>query len=130
MFLVKCYYDICIKKLFVIIKNIINRHSTHYIAATTLRNAIGAKKLTEILNDRRAVSLQVFESMRNMTHNWGVQVLRVEMLVINFYISYQNIFYRILRLSLPYLNLHATNFYKNHKALSHLKKPNTVNKLN
>ncbi|CAB3243157.1 unnamed protein product [Arctia plantaginis] len=54
------------------------KHSTQYIAATTLRNAIGSKKLSEILKDRRAVSLQVFESMRNMTHNWGVQVLRVE----------------------------------------------------
>ncbi|XP_037299611.1 band 7 protein AGAP004871 [Manduca sexta] len=52
--------------------------ATRYLAATTLRNALGTRKLTEILGDRPAVSSQVFINMKQMTREWGVKVVRVE----------------------------------------------------
>ncbi|KAH9645314.1 hypothetical protein HF086_000477 [Spodoptera exigua] len=52
--------------------------ATQYLAATTLRNALGTRKLSEILVDRPAVSYQVFGNMKNLTTNWGVKVVRFE----------------------------------------------------
>ncbi|CAH1644474.1 unnamed protein product [Spodoptera littoralis] len=52
--------------------------ATQYLAATTLRNALGTRKLSEILIDRPAVSYQVFGNMKHLTTNWGVKVVRFE----------------------------------------------------
>ncbi|CAH2107127.1 unnamed protein product [Euphydryas editha] len=52
--------------------------STHYLAATTLRNALGTRKLSEVLANRPAVSHQVFELMKHIIRDWGIQVVRVE----------------------------------------------------
>ncbi|XP_072941036.1 stomatin-like isoform X4 [Epargyreus clarus] len=52
--------------------------ATQYLAATTLRNALGTRKLSEILINRPAVSYQVFQLMKHLTKNWGIQVVRVE----------------------------------------------------
>ncbi|CAH0728890.1 unnamed protein product, partial [Brenthis ino] len=55
------------------------KSSTQYLAATTLRNALGTRKLAEVLANRPEVSRQVFELMKNITREWGVQIVRVEM---------------------------------------------------
>ncbi|CAH0626939.1 unnamed protein product [Chrysodeixis includens] len=55
------------------------RVATQYLAATTLRNALGNRKLAEILTDRPAVSNQVFQHMNTLTRNWGVKIVRVEL---------------------------------------------------
>ncbi|XP_047527353.1 stomatin-like protein 3 [Vanessa atalanta] len=52
--------------------------STHYLAATTLRNALGTRKLSEVLANRPAVSHQVFELMKHIIRDWGIQIVRVE----------------------------------------------------
>ncbi|XP_034824556.2 band 7 protein AGAP004871-like [Maniola hyperantus] len=52
--------------------------STHYLAATTLRNALGTRQLTEVLANRPAVSLQVFDFMKNITRDWGIEIVKVE----------------------------------------------------
>ncbi|XP_053602807.1 stomatin-like isoform X2 [Plodia interpunctella] len=71
------YYKIC-EPIWAII-NVANfKKSTQFLAATTLRNAIGATKLSDLLNNRPAVSLQVFQQMRDFTREWGIQVVRVE----------------------------------------------------
>ncbi|XP_021188401.3 band 7 protein AGAP004871-like [Helicoverpa armigera] len=53
--------------------------ATQFLAATTLRNALGTRKLAEILVDRPAVSYQVFENMKTLTLNWGVEIVRFEL---------------------------------------------------
>ncbi|XP_050669122.1 stomatin-like isoform X1 [Leptidea sinapis] len=52
--------------------------ATHFLASTTLRNALGTRNLSELLNNRPAVSKHVFELMKTMTKQWGVQVVKVE----------------------------------------------------
>lgn len=59
--------------------NLLCRLSTHFLAATALRNALGTRKLAELLSDRPAVSFLVFELMKQLTREWGIQVVRVEM---------------------------------------------------
>ncbi|VVC93513.1 unnamed protein product, partial [Leptidea sinapis] len=54
------------------------RVATHFLASTTLRNALGTRNLSELLNNRPAVSKHVFELMKTMTKQWGVQVVKVE----------------------------------------------------
>ncbi|XP_075970793.1 stomatin-4-like isoform X1 [Anticarsia gemmatalis] len=71
------YYKIS-DPIWAIIKVADYKQATQYIAATTLRNALGTRKLAEILVDRSAVSIQVFEHMSKLTNDWGVKVLRVE----------------------------------------------------
>ncbi|XP_061377947.1 band 7 protein AGAP004871-like isoform X2 [Danaus plexippus] len=52
--------------------------STHFLAATTLRNALGTRKLAELLASRPDVSQQVFNLMKNITVAWGIKIVRVE----------------------------------------------------
>ncbi|CAH0407865.1 unnamed protein product [Chilo suppressalis] len=52
--------------------------STQLLAATTLRNAIGNKKLVELLIDKPAMNQQILEQMNKFTKRWGIQVLRVD----------------------------------------------------
>ena len=64
--------DISIKKLFF-------SHSTHLLAATTLRNVLGTKHLAEILSERETISHVMEQTLDEATDPWGVKVERVEM---------------------------------------------------
>ena len=53
--------------------------STRLLAATTLRNVLGTKNLTEILSERELISQTMQTSLDEATDPWGVKVERVEM---------------------------------------------------
>jgi erythrocyte band 7 integral membrane protein len=53
--------------------------STRLLAATTLRNVLGMKNLSEILADRENISNAMRNILDEATHPWGVKVERVEM---------------------------------------------------
>ena len=57
---------------------VISSHSTQLLAATTLRNVLGTKNLTEILSDREKISEDMQKSLDEATDPWGVKVERVE----------------------------------------------------
>lgn len=52
--------------------------STRLLAATTLRNVLGTKNLSEILSDRESIGQTMHESLSRATDPWGVHVDRVE----------------------------------------------------
>lgn len=52
--------------------------STRLLAATTLRNVLGTKNLSEILSEREAISHIMQSSLDEATEPWGVKVERVE----------------------------------------------------
>uniref|UniRef100_A0A5K3FS08 PHB domain-containing protein n=1 Tax=Mesocestoides corti TaxID=53468 RepID=A0A5K3FS08_MESCO len=52
--------------------------STRLLAATTLRNVLGTKSLSEILSEREAISNSMQAMLDDATHPWGVKVERVE----------------------------------------------------
>ncbi|KAI0207896.1 Mechanosensory protein 2 [Lamellibrachia satsuma] len=52
--------------------------STRLLAATTLRNVLGTKNLSEILSDREHISNFMQETLADATDQWGVKVERVE----------------------------------------------------
>lgn len=52
--------------------------STRLLAATTLRNVLGTKNLSEILSEREAISHMIQSSLDEATDSWGVKVERVE----------------------------------------------------
>ena len=56
-------------------------NSTRLLAATTLRNILGTKNLSDILSDRETISHIMQANLDEATHPWGVKVERVEMLV-------------------------------------------------
>lgn len=53
-------------------------HSTRLLAATTLRNVLGTKSLSEILIERETISHVMQASLDEGTDPWGVKVERVE----------------------------------------------------
>lgn len=53
--------------------------STRLLAATTLRNVLGTKNLSEILSERESISHMIQTSLDEATESWGVKVERVEM---------------------------------------------------
>jgi erythrocyte band 7 integral membrane protein len=53
--------------------------STRLLAATTLRNVLGMKNLSELLTDRENISNAMTNILDEATHPWGVKVERVEM---------------------------------------------------
>ena len=53
-------------------------HSTRLLAATTLRNVLGTKNLSEILSERDAISAVMKSALDEATDPWGVRVERVE----------------------------------------------------
>ncbi|KAK2710764.1 stomatin-like [Artemia franciscana] len=53
-------------------------HATHLIAATTLRNVLGAKAMTDILSSREEISHSIQSILDLATNTWGVKVERVE----------------------------------------------------
>ncbi|XP_013784340.1 band 7 protein AGAP004871-like [Limulus polyphemus] len=52
--------------------------STRYLAATTLRNFLGSKTLSEILSERESISHVMQATLDEGTDPWGVKVERVE----------------------------------------------------
>ncbi|KAI1298113.1 Mechanosensory protein 2 [Halotydeus destructor] len=52
--------------------------STRLLAATTLRNVLGTKNLTELLSERENISHVMQASLDEATDPWGVKVERVE----------------------------------------------------
>ena len=51
-------------------------HSTHLLAATTLRNVLGTKHLAEILSERETISHVMETTLDEATDPWGVKVER------------------------------------------------------
>ncbi|XP_044737903.1 band 7 protein AGAP004871-like isoform X1 [Chrysoperla carnea] len=71
------YY--CIKEpLSAVVKVANYSHSTRLLAATTLRNVLGTRNLSEILSDREAISHVMQSCLDEATDPWGVKVERVE----------------------------------------------------
>jgi len=52
--------------------------STRLLAATTLRNVLGTKNLSEILSEREGISHIMQSTLDDATDPWGVKVERVE----------------------------------------------------
>merc|ERR1712001_445863 len=52
--------------------------STRLLAATTLRNILGTRNLSEILSDREAIAEAMHQTLEEATNPWGVHVDRVE----------------------------------------------------
>ncbi|KAK3602197.1 hypothetical protein CHS0354_004713 [Potamilus streckersoni] len=60
--------------------NVENPHqSTKLLAATTLRNILGTKQLSELLTDRESISHNMQAVLDDATDPWGIKVERVEM---------------------------------------------------
>ena len=55
------------------------KRSTELLAATTLRNVLGTKTLSEVLSNREEISSTLQELLDEATEPWGVKVERVEM---------------------------------------------------
>lgn len=55
--------------------------STKLLAATNLRNALGTKSLSEILEEREVIAHTIQDSLKSATKSWGILVERVEMYV-------------------------------------------------
>ena len=53
-------------------------HSTRLLAATTLRNVLGTKNLSEILSERDTISNVMKTLLDEATVPWGIRVERVE----------------------------------------------------
>ena len=64
---------ICVNTIFYVFS-----HSTRLLAATTLRNVLGTKKLSEILSERDTISAVMKATLDQATDPWGVRVQRVE----------------------------------------------------
>ncbi|KAH3792005.1 hypothetical protein DPMN_145494 [Dreissena polymorpha] len=59
--------------------NVENAHaSTKLLAATTLRNVLGTKALSDILSERESIANQMQSILDHATDPWGVKVERVE----------------------------------------------------
>ena len=69
--------------------------STRLLAATTLRNVLGTRNMSELLTEREAISHTMQASLDEATDPWGVKVERVEMFVYFF-------FFALLKLILKY----------------------------
>merc|ERR1712001_109683 len=52
--------------------------STRLLAATTLRNILGTRNLSEILAEREAIAEAMHQTLEEATNPWGVHVDRVE----------------------------------------------------
>ena len=53
--------------------------STHYKSQTVVRNILGTKNLTQILNERDAISLEMVENLQRGVGKIGVSIVRIEM---------------------------------------------------
>jgi mechanosensory protein 2 len=69
--------------------------STRLLAATTLRNVLGTKNLSEILSERESISHVMQSSLDEATDPWGVKVERVEMYANHKISQYFKLIYRL-----------------------------------
>lgn len=53
--------------------------STNLLAATTLRNVLGTKNLSELLTEREHIAGVMQTALDHATEPWGIEVERVEM---------------------------------------------------
>lgn len=53
--------------------------STSLLAASTLRNVLGTKKLSELLTEREHIAVVIKNILDEATEPWGINVERVEM---------------------------------------------------
>ena len=53
--------------------------STRLLAATTLRNVLGTKNLSELLTEREHIAAIMQGTLDHATEPWGIEVERVEM---------------------------------------------------
>ncbi|ODM97031.1 Erythrocyte band 7 integral membrane protein [Orchesella cincta] len=61
------------------IANVANyNYSTRLLASTILRNALGTRKLSDILKEREAIAAEMREALDEATDPWGVKVERIE----------------------------------------------------
>lgn len=75
------YYRIC-DPLKAIIQVANYSSSTRLLAATTLRNVLGQRNLSELLVEREAIAHSMLVTLDHATEGpWGVKVERVEMFV-------------------------------------------------
>lgn len=65
--------------------------STRLLAATTLRNVLGTKNLSEILSERESISHMIQSALDDATDTWGVKVERVEMSVLISFLMFHGI---------------------------------------
>ncbi|XKL68233.1 hypothetical protein PGB90_003724 [Kerria lacca] len=71
------YY--CIKNPLHAVVNVSDySHSTRLLAATTLRNVLGTRNLSEILSDRATITHTMQSHLDIATDPWGIKVERVE----------------------------------------------------
>ncbi|KAM5179600.1 stomatin-like protein 3 isoform 2-T2 [Mantella aurantiaca] len=62
------------------VANVYNVHvATAQLAQTTLRNILGTQTLSSILSNREEIAHNIQSILDNATHDWGVNVERVEM---------------------------------------------------
>ncbi|XP_023331491.1 band 7 protein AGAP004871 [Eurytemora carolleeae] len=64
------------EKVVCVVEN--TNHSTKLLAATTLRNVLGTKNLSEILSERETIAQIMQTGLDEATDPWGVKVERVE----------------------------------------------------
>ncbi|KAI6206765.1 hypothetical protein M3Y94_00950200 [Aphelenchoides besseyi] len=55
------------------------RASTKLLAQSTLRNALGARTLTQILSERERLSTEIRDTLSSVTESWGVKIERIEL---------------------------------------------------
>lgn len=53
--------------------------STSLLAASTLRNVLGTKNLSDVLTEREAIARTMQTNLDSATEPWGIEVERVEM---------------------------------------------------
>ncbi|XP_053564387.1 stomatin-like protein 3 [Bombina bombina] len=62
------------------VANVSNVHlATHQLSQTTLRNILGTQTLSSILSNREEIAHNIQSLLEAATHDWGVDVERVEM---------------------------------------------------
>ena len=77
-FVTKCLFAQVSNPLSAVCNNDDYNRSTRLLAATTLRNVLGTRNLSEILSDREAIADTMHHGLEEATNPWGVHVDRVE----------------------------------------------------
>lgn len=72
-------YIFVLKSCYKLFSFLFHSHSTRLLAATTLRNVLGTRNLSEILSDRVAITHTMQALLDVATEPWGIKVERVEM---------------------------------------------------
>jgi erythrocyte band 7 integral membrane protein len=65
--------------------------STGLLAQTTLRNILGMRTLSDLLNERRDINVEIGQVLQDATQSWGIQVERVEIQNVSLPMSLQRV---------------------------------------